>query len=327
MSSQEPENSMDNQKAPVSAGAELDGRTGNSSDRFEQSELVETAQPELIDTVTDRGVAESSDFQPPAQIPASASLSVSVESNDKNLSGQHEADEEEGDKVMSVVDHLDELRSRLVKCLLVFGLAMVATFTFGREIIGFLEAPGKGMTFRALSIEEPVLVYFKVSFYAAIIIAAPFILYQISAFVAPGLKRKERKVLAPIVIGGPMLFVMGAAFAYYLALPPMLSFFNAFGAPIAPIQQRLDYYISLVTAFLFYMGICFQLPIILFALSLAGLINSRQLFSVWRYAVVAASVVAAVITPDPTVVSMLIVMAALVTLYFSTILLLRIFGR
>ena len=236
-------------------------------------------------------------------------------------------DNEEDSKVMSVIDHLDELRARLIRCLIVFGIAMFIAFSYGREIISFLELPGKGMTFRALSIEEPVLVYFKVSFYAAIVFSAPYILYEISAFVAPGLKQKERKVLAPIIIGGPLLFVSGAAFAYYLALPPMLYFFNSFGAPIAPIQQRLDYYISLVTGMLFYMGICFQLPIILFTLSLTGLINSRQLLSVWRYAVVGTSVVAAVITPDPTVVSMLIVMAALVSLYFSTVLLLKMFGR
>ncbi len=243
---------------------------------------------------------------------------------EKNLEpGEHD---EEG-KVMSVIDHLDELRTRLIRALIVFAIAMGIAFTFGREIIAFLEVPGKGMTFQALSIEEPILVYFKVSFYAAIVLAAPFILWEISAFVSPGLKRNERKILTPIIIGGPLLFVTGATFAYYFVLPPMLYFFNSFSQPIAPIQQRLDYYVSLVTSMLFYMGICFQLPIVLFALSVAGIINSRQLLGVWRYAIVGASVVAAVITPDPTVISMLIVMAALVALYFSTVLLLRLFGR
>lgn len=250
------------------------------------------------------------------------------ESAVESLSEPSEFEDEEADgKVMSVIDHLDELRSRLIRSLLIFGLSMAIAFTFGRDIIRILELPAGGMHFQALSIEEPVMVYFKVSFYAALALAAPFLLFEISSFVAPGLKRKERRVLAPIVVGGPLLFVSGAVFCYYLVLPPMLSFFNSFSGPIAPVQQRLDYYISLVTTMIFYMGLCFQLPIVLFALSLAGIINSKQLVSVWRYAVVASSVVAAIITPDPTVISMLIVMLALVGLYFFTVLLLRLFGR
>lgn len=133
--------------------------------------------------------------------------------------------------------------------------------------------------------------------------------------------------MTPIVLGGPILFLLGALFAYYLVLPPMLAFFTSFGTDIAPVQQRLDFYISLVTTMLFYMGLCFQLPVVLFALSLAGLVNSRMLLRMWRYALVVSSVAAAIITPDPTIFSMLIVLAGLIGLYFSTIVLLKLFGR
>ncbi|MBX9685767.1 MAG: twin-arginine translocase subunit TatC [Candidatus Obscuribacterales bacterium] len=247
--------------------------------------------------------------------------------NAAEIADESEESEEGDGKVMTVVDHLDELRGRLIRSLAVFSISMALCFAFGREIIQVLEKPAGAMQFQALSIEEPVLVYLKVSFYAALALASPYLLYEISAFISPGLKAKERRILAPIIIGGPALFVSGVVFCYYLVLPPMLSFFNAFSTPIAPVQQRLDSYISLVTTMLFYMGICFQLPIVLFALSLAGLVNSRQLLSFWRYAAVASSVVAAIITPDPTVISMLIVMGALIGLYFFTILLLKVFGR
>lgn len=241
---------------------------------------------------------------------------------------EHADSEEDGEgKVMSVIDHLDELRNRLIRTLIAFALAMGVSFTFGKEIIQFLEKPAGKMTFQALSIEEPLIVYCKVAFYAALILVAPYILLEISAFVAPGLRKNERKVLAPIVIGGPLLFVLGAAFCYYFVLPPMLGFFTSFGVGISPVQQRLDFYISLVTTMLFYMGICFQLPIVLFALSLAGIVNSKMLVAVWRYALVGSSVVAAIITPDPTIISMLIVWAALCGLYFFTIILLKLFGR
>lgn len=256
----------------------------------------------------------------PSKFPESAIESAPVETEDEETDDGH-------GKVMSVIDHLDELRTRLIRTLIVFAIAMSISFIYGRDIIAFLELPAKGMHFQALSIEEPVLVYFKVSFYASLMMAAPWVLWEISAFIAPGLKRSERKILAPIVFGGPLLFVAGAYFCYSCALPPMLSFFNSFSGPIAPVQQRLDYYISLVTSMIFYMGLCFQLPIVLFALSLAGIVKSGHLISFWRYAVVGCSVVAAVITPDPTVISMLIVMAALLALYFLTIILLKVFGR
>lgn len=248
-------------------------------------------------------------------------------SSNSSLPDYNDDDSDGEGSVMSVVDHLDELRTRLIRSLLVLSLAIAVSFVFGRDIIRFLEEPAKGMHFQALSIEEPVLVYFKVSFYAALVIACPYLVFEIFSFVSPGLKRKERNVILPVILLGPLLFLSGGFFCYYLVLPPMFAFFNSFSGPIAPVQQRLDFYISLVTTMIFYMGICFQLPIVLFALSLAGIVNSRMLLSLWRYALLTSSVVAAVITPDPTVISMLIVMAALSGLYFFTVLLLRAFGR
>lgn len=107
----------------------------------------------------------------------------------------------------------------------------------------------------------------------------------------------------------------------------MLHFFQSFGEGVTPINQRLDFYMSLVSSLLLYMGLCFQLPIVLFALSLTGLVTSDHLIKIWRYAVVGASVVALVITPDPTAVSMLLVTGALIGLYSITVVLLKLFGR
>lgn len=307
-------------KPAVSLGQDGSADTPHATDTLMNYQPEEPNASEL----SQASFAESENIsQLPETVPARFPQNAVETSNEI---GEADDDEANG-KVMSVIDHLDELRTRLIRCLAAFAIAMCISFSFGREIIQILEGPAHGMHFQALSIEEPILVYFKVSFYAAIALAAPVLLYEVSAFISPGLKRKERTVLAPVIIGGPLLFVAGGVFCYYMVLPPMLGFFYSFAGPIAPVQQRLDYYISLVTTMIFYMGICFQLPIVLFALSLAGLINSRQLLSVWRYAIVGASVVAAIITPDPTVISMLIVMAALVALYFFTILLLKLFGR
>jgi sec-independent protein translocase protein TatC len=229
--------------------------------------------------------------------------------------------------MMTVVEHLEELRMRLFRGLgYVVGGCILGLF-LSKDIMRVLEAPAGNISFQALSLEEPVLVFFKVACYAGLVFASPFILFEVSRFIAPGLTQKERGLVTPIIIGSPILFVCGGLFAYFCLLGPMLHFFGSFGAGVAPINQRLDFYISLVSSILLYMGLCFQLPIIIFALSFTGLVNSKMLISIWRYAIVGASLIAAVITPDPTAMSMLIVMAALIGLYFISVLLLKIFGR
>jgi sec-independent protein translocase protein TatC len=229
--------------------------------------------------------------------------------------------------MMTVVEHLDELRTRLFRCIGYVAVGLVAGLILAKQILRLLEAPAGNIAFQALSLEEPVLVFFKVAFYAGVILASPLILFEIAGFIAPGLTDKERSVMTPIVVGSPVLFACGGLFAYFCLLHPMLHFFGAFSAGVAPINQRLDFYISLVSSILLYMGLCFQLPIIIFALSFTGLVNSTMLIKIWRYAILGASLLAAVITPDPTAISMLIVMAALIGLYFLSVLLLKLFGR
>lgn len=234
---------------------------------------------------------------------------------------------ERPDKLMSIVDHLDELRTRLVRCLIYLAIGVLIGLCLAKVILRFLEAPAGGITFQALSMEEPVLVFMKVAFYAGLILASPFILLEICRFIAPGLTSKERQILTPIVIGSPILFLGGAAFAYFFLLPSMLHFFSSFGRDVSPINQRLDFYISLVSSVLLYMGICFQLPIVIFALSFTNIIDSKKLISVWRYAVFAALIIAGIIAPDPTAVSLTLVWAALTALYFISIAFLQLFGK
>jgi sec-independent protein translocase protein TatC len=237
------------------------------------------------------------------------------------------SEDSSGEKVMTVIEHLDELRLRIIRCIVAIAVCCGGMLFFAKDIVRALEAPAGNISFQALSLEEPLLVYLKVTFYAGLIVSLPYILWEASRFVAPGLRPNERRVLLPIVFGGPLLFVCGAAFAYYCVLPPMLHFFGTFGQGITPVNQRLDFYISLVSSLLLYMGLCFQLPVVIFALSFTGLVNSTHLLKVWKYAVFGASVAAAIITPDPTAFSMLIVMGALVGLYFLSIALLKVFGR
>lgn len=276
---------------------------GDETSELKETVLVEE-EPQADDVFT--------------ELPAPVSMAESFEPGPA-------ADEPE--QIMTVVEHLDELRWRILRCVGALVVTMIIALIFGKQIVQFLEVPAGNIKFQALSLEEPLLVYFKVSFYAALVMALPWMLWEIAQFVAPGLKRSERRILVPICAGSPLLFLGGAAFAYYCVLPPMLHFFNSFGEGMSPIHQRLDFYISLVTTIILYMGLCFQLPIVLFGLSFTGLVNSGMLLRIWRYAVFGAALAAAIITPDPTAFSMLMVMGALITLYFSSVLLLRLFGR
>lgn len=246
-----------------------------------------------------------------------------------NLSAQpgREPSASESEKVMSVVEHLDELRTRLMRCLVYTIVGIALGLLLSKKILMVLQAPAGNIAFQALSLEEPLIVFVKVAFYAGLIIASPFILLEVSRFVGPGLTRKERQVITPIIVLSPFLFCLGAAFAYFCLLPSMIRFFTSFGQGISPVNQRLDFYVSLVSSILLYMGLCFQLPVIIFALSYTGLVTSKMLFSVWRYAIFGASIVAALVTPDPTAFSMLLVTAALSTLYLLSVLLLKLFGR
>jgi sec-independent protein translocase protein TatC len=234
---------------------------------------------------------------------------------------------QEGEKVMTIVEHLDELRARLIRCLVYVALGVGVALLLCKRILRLLEAPAGNISFQALSLEEPVVVFCKVAFYCGLILASPFVLFEISQFVGPGLTRRERQVMTPIIILSPVLFCIGAAFAYLCLLPSMLHFFSTFGQGVTPINQRLDFYVSLVSTILLYMGLCFQLPIVIFALSYTGLVTSKLLLKFWKYAIFGASVVAAIITPDPTAFSMLLVMAALSALYFLSVVLLKVFGR
>lgn len=289
----------------------------------QQPHVEEQANVNLVEGAVDMSPESDTSIAEPPVAAVTSTEVVSIETAD----AESTTPGDEHGHVMTVIEHLDELRWRIVRSLAALVLAMAAALCVGKEAVRILELPAGNIQFQALSLEEPLVVYFKVSFYLAIVIACPWILFEVCQFIGPGLRKHERGILSPIIFGSPLLFICGAAFAYFCVLPPMLSFFNSFGQGMSPIHQRLDFYVSLVSSIIMYMGLCFQLPIVIFALALAGLVNSRQLIAIWRYAIFGASLVALVITPDPTAFSMLIVMGALIGLYFLSVLLLKVVGK
>jgi len=220
-----------------------------------------------------------------------------------------------------LLDHLLELRRRLLRSIAALAVAFGICLYFARPIFAFLVQPlvraGQGKIIYT-QIFEAFFVEIKVAFFAAIMLAFPVIANQLWQFVAPGLYRGEKQALLPFLWATPILFLSGAALAYYVAIPVALHFLLGFQGNLGGIQQEalpaVGNYLSFVMQFLFGFGLAFLLPVLLMLLERAGIISRKQLIAGRRYAVVGAFAVAAVLTP-PDIGSQLLLAIPLMILY------------
>jgi len=220
-----------------------------------------------------------------------------------------------------LMEHLVELRRRLLWSMAALGVAFAGCLYFARPIFAFLVQPllkaGQGKIIYT-DIFEAFFVEVKVAFFASVMIAFPIIANQLWKFVAPGLYGREKKALLPFLFLTPLLFLGGAALAYYVAMPLALHFLLGYQGNIGGIQQEalpaVGNYLNFATRFIFGFGVAFLLPVLLMLLERAGILTRDQLRKGRRYAIVAAFAVAAVLTP-PDVVSQLMLAVPLVLLY------------
>ena len=174
---------------------------------------------------------------------------------------------------------------------------------------------------------DGVMIYFRVALLVGGIIAIPVISYQFMAFVVPGLTNKERRILLLALPAIVILFVVGVAFAWYVLVPPALTFLNGFLPDLFHPDWTADGYFSFTTSLVFWMGVAFETPLIIFVLALLGVVTASSLAKNWRIAIVIASIAAAVITPTIDPVNMSIVMGPLLVLYVISIVLASIGSR
>jgi len=220
---------------------------------------------------------------------------------------------------MSLLQHLEELRRRIVRALIAVAVAFVFSWVFVERIAEFLAQPiydvlpeGTRLTF--LGVSDPFIIYVKVAALAALFIASPAVLYQAWRFVVPGLYQRERRRALPFILAGTFFFLAGGAFAYYVAFPFAVEFLIGMGAAFQPMITVEKYFRFLLYVILG-LGLMFELPIVIFLLAQMGIVTPRFLMRHFRWAVLLIFVAAALITPTPDVVNLCLFALPTILLY------------
>ncbi|MGC1247807.1 MAG: twin-arginine translocase subunit TatC, partial [Spirulinaceae cyanobacterium] len=197
---------------------------------------------------------------------------------------------------MSLFDHLEELRQRIFYALIGTVVGIVGCFLAVRPIVQLLELPADGVKFLQLAPGEFFFVSIKVAGYSGIVISSPWILYQLIQFILPGLTSRERRLIGPVVLCSSVLFFLGLIFAYIALIPAALNFFISYGADVVEQQWSIDRYFEFVLLLLFSTGLAFQIPIVQLLLGLLGIVSSKRMIAGWRYVILGALIMGAVLT-------------------------------
>jgi sec-independent protein translocase protein TatC len=224
----------------------------------------------------------------------------------------------DGELRMGFFDHLNELRQRLLWAFFAFIAGTTISMFFADVVLRYLVSP-YAERLVVLGPTGSVVTYFRVALMMGGIIGFPIILYQILLFVLPGLKTSEKRILIYSLPPVMVLFLIGVAFAWFILVPPAVGFLAGFQTDIFRPEWTADQYIGFITALLFWMGVAFELPLVMFVLSLLGLVRVGMLIRQWRIAIVLSAVAAAVITPTVDPINMILVMGPLIVLYTISI--------
>jgi sec-independent protein translocase protein TatC len=227
---------------------------------------------------------------------------------------------------MSLLEHLEELRRRIVHSVIYLVVGFFVAYAFHEKIYGFMEKPIKYALAKhhqpaLLNYHNPIdgfNMYLKISFMAGCIIAAPFVLYQVWLFISPGLYKQEKRFVTPFMVATVSLFLAGAYFGYRWVFPGSLDFlftFNKDFNPLIEINEYTDLFLTVILG----LGVTFELPILVMFLALFGIVNARFLWKNLRYAILIIFIIAAIITPTPDVLTMCVFATPMLVLYLISI--------
>lgn len=258
-------------------------------------------------------------------------------------------DESLDDTAAPLVEHLAELRNRLIWSVVSFVAAMCVVFPFSVQVFNFLARPicdalaanGQDCMLQLISPQEGFFVAINIALFGGLILAFPVIAFQLWRFVAPGLYRQEKNALLPFLVASPAMFFLGATFAYYIVLPMAFGFFLSFqqlggvtpgvegvggDLPGIVFQGSAQEYLGVTMKFVLAFGLCFQLPVLLVLLGKAGIVSSKGLAAFRKYAIVGILILAAIATP-PDMMSQIMMFCAIYPLYEVSVVLIRMIEK
>jgi sec-independent protein translocase protein TatC len=225
-----------------------------------------------------------------------------------------------------LLKHLNELRQRIFKAFIAVVITTAVSFAFADRLIDYLASPiGGSQALVSIEVTENVAIFMRVSLLAGIVSGMPFVLYQVMSFLVPGLNKREKGWLLFGVPGASLLFLSGVAFTWFVMIPAAVPFLINFTG--IRTQVRPANYFQFITNLMFWIGICFELPLVMMILARLKIITARQLAKSWRYSIVIMAVVAAAVTPTVDPINMGLVMLPLMGLYILSIILAAIAGR
>lgn len=232
---------------------------------------------------------------------------------------------------MSFLEHLEELRVRLIHSLVALVVGFGVCWGFADRIFHFMTKPLRdaypGVQFIATGPTEALMLYMKMAFFAGIFLAAPYVLYQVWAFIAPGLYPHEKAYAVPFIAMGSLFFVLGAAFGHFYLFPVTFRFLGQFGGEDIKFMPKVSDYYSFYSWFLLGLGVVFQLPVVIFVLARIGLVTPGFLMRQFRFAILASFVISAIITPTPDVVTQSMLALPMLGLYLLGVAVAWVFGR
>ncbi len=232
---------------------------------------------------------------------------------------------------LTFLEHLEELRTRIIRAVVYLLFGFLISWFFVKKIYYILSIPvvkflPEGTSLAFTSLTEPFMMYIKLAFLSSIFISSPLLFFEFWGFVSPALERKEKKYILPFILFSTLFFLGGAAFGYFTVFPFACNFFLQVGKDFTPIIT-VNQYFSLAVKVLLSIAVVFELPVLIYFLSRVGIVTYKILLKYFKYAILGAFIVAAVITPTPDMMTQSIIAIPLIGLYAIGILIAFIFGK
>lgn len=218
---------------------------------------------------------------------------------------------------MAISEHIEEFSQRVIFCTGTLVLITILCFTNVRDIVKIFQAPALGVKFLQFAPGEFFFASFKIALFTGLLFSSPIILYQLLLYLIPGLTKTERDIILPVSFGSGILFFCGLLFSYFFLVPAALNFFITYGSEVVEPFWSFDQYFDFVAVLIFTTGLAFQIPVVQIILGLLGIISGKKMLSAWKYVVVIATTLAAVITPSTDPVTQLLMTSALLALYLG----------